>query len=326
MKRPSRAGGKPVTARPRKTLKPKGRSVAKAVRRGASTSASHEGEVARLTRELKDAHEQQTATADVLKVIGRSTFDLQVVLHTLTESAARLCAADKGAIFQQHGGVFRWVANYGFSPEAERYAAENPGRVNRGSVTGRVWLEGKAIHIPDVLADPEYSAFARGYQRVFGYRTYLGVPLLRDRTMIGSFSLTRDEVSPFTEKQIELATTFADQAAIAIENARLLNELRRRTADLSQRTADLTESLEQQTATSEVLQVISSSPGDVQPVFATMLENAVRICDATFGNIYRWDDDAFHLVAAHNNTPPASPNTASVCQCGLTRCRGVCGK
>ena len=171
-------------------------------------------------------------------------------------------------------------------------------------MTGRVVLEGKAIHIADVLADPEYGAFARGYQRAFGYRTYLGVPLPRDGTTIGSFSLTRDEVSPFTEKQIELATTFAAQAGIAIENARLLNELRQRTTDLSQRTADLTESLEQQTATSEVLQVISSSPGDVQPVFATMLENAVRICDATFGNIYRWDGTALHLVSSHN-TPPA---------------------
>jgi GAF domain-containing protein len=250
----------------------------------------------RLVSELRESLQQQTATADVLKVISRSTFDLQAVMNTLVQSAAQLCAADKGA--KQDGDLLGMVANYGFSPEAEQYATENPGRVNRGSVTGRVLLEGKAIHIPDVLADPEYGAFARGYQRVFGYRTYLGVPLLRDgTTTIGSFSLTRDKVSPFTEKQIELVRTFADQAVIAIENARLLNELRHRTADL-------TESLEQQTATSEVLQVISSSPGDVQPVFATMLENAVRICDATFGNIYRWDDDALHLVAAHN-TPSA---------------------
>ena len=266
------------------------------MRRHGSAPAGQDTEVARLTRELDEAREQQTATGDVLKVISRSTFDLQTVLNALTESAARLCAADKGAIFQQDGDVLRLAANYGFSPEAEQYAAEHPAQPNRGSVTGRVVLEGKAIHIADVLADPEYSAFARGYQRVFGYRTYLGVPLLRDGTMIGSFSLTRDEVSPFTEKQIELATTFAAQAVIAIENARLLS----RAASAH---ADLTESLEQQTATSEVLQIISSSPGDLEPVFATMLEKAVRICDAKFGNIYRRDGDGFQLVATHNAPP-----------------------
>ena len=137
-----------------------------------------------------------------------------------------------------------------------------------------------------------------------GVRTYLAVPMLKENELIGAFALARQEVRPFTDKQIELVTNFAAQAVIAIENARLLNELRQRTTDLTARTGDLTEALEQQTATSEVLQVITSSPGDLQPVFATMLENAVRICDAKFGNIYRWDGDALHLVAAHN-TPPA---------------------
>jgi two-component system NtrC family sensor kinase len=299
MKKPSKAGPRPAKARPRKTLKRKGRNVPKP-----HHSSSSAGELTRLTRERDEALEQQAATADVLKIISRSTFDLKTVLNTLAESAARLCAADKGLIFQQDGDVWRLAANYGFSPEAEQYAAEHPFQPNRGSVTGRAALEGKAIHIADVLADPEYGAFARGYQRAFGYRTYLGVPLPRDGTTIGSFSLTRDEVSPFTEKQIELATTFAAQAVIAIENARLLNELRQRTADLSQRTTDLTESLEQQTATSEVLQVINSTPGDLQPVFATMLEKAVRICDANFGNVYRWDGESFSLLATYN-TPVA---------------------
>jgi class 3 adenylate cyclase len=201
-------------------------------------------ENSRLLNELRESLQQQTATADVLKVISRSTFDLQAVMNTLVRSATRLCAADKGAIFQQEGDVLRMAANYGFSPEAEQYAAENPGPVNRDSVTGRVMLEGKAIHVADVLADPEYGAFARGYQRVFGYRTYLGVPLLRDETTIGSFSLTRDKVSPFTEKQIELVRTFADQAVIAIENARLLNELRQRTEEVEK----LNQQLEQRVA------------------------------------------------------------------------------
>jgi len=143
------AGGKPAEARPRKTVPRKSLSARK--RRHPSDG---ETEIARLTRELDEAREQQTATGDVLKVISRSTFDLQTVLNTLTESAARLCAADKGAIFQLDGDVFRWVANYGFSPEAEQYAAEHPAQPNRGSVTGRVWLERKAIHIADVWPTP----------------------------------------------------------------------------------------------------------------------------------------------------------------------------
>jgi len=155
-------------------------------------------------------------------------------------------------------------------------------------VTGRVALDGQVHHIPDVLADPEYSLSE--YQQVFGFRTNLGVPLLRAGRTVGIFSLTRNEVNPFTGKQIELVKTFADQAVIAIENARLLTELR--------------ESLQEQTATSEVLQVISSSPGDLQPVFAAMLEKAVRVCDASFGNAYRWDGETSSLVASHN-TPPA---------------------
>ena len=241
----------------------------------------------RLLNELRKSLQQQTATADVLKVISRSTFDLQMVLNTLTESAVKLCVADKGVIFQRDGEVYRFGANYGFSREAEQYALEHPIRPDRGSITGRVAFEGKAIHLPDVLADPEYRA--TGYQKVFGYRTNLGVPLLREGTTIGVFSLTRDEVKPFTEKQIELATTFADQAVIAIENARLLNELR--------------ESLQQQTATADVLKVISSSPGELQPVFHAMLENAVHICEAGFGNLFLIDGDGCRW-AAGMGTPP----------------------
>src|SRR5262249_12713552 len=157
---------------------------------------------------------------------------LQTVLDTLIESAARLCAADRGAVLLREGDLFRLRANYGFSSgEMRQYAVEHPLQVNRGSVTGRVALEGKAIHVPDVMADPEYEI--SGYQKTFGYRTILSVPLLREGTTIGVFSLTRDEVNPFTDKQIELATIFADQALIAIQNVRLFDEVQARTRELT---------------------------------------------------------------------------------------------
>ena len=163
-----------------------------------------------------------------------------------------------------------------------------------------------AVQIADVLTDQDYPRDhpLRSAAERRGVRTLLSVPMIKERELIGAISIFRQEVRPFTDKQVELVKNFAAQAVIAIENARLLNELRERTIDLTERTADLTEALEQQTATSEVLQVVSSSPGDLQPVFASMLENAVRICDAKFGNIYRWDGDALHLAASHN-TPVA---------------------
>jgi GAF domain-containing protein len=254
----------------------------------------HLGSVSALQKQLSEALEQQVATAEVLKVISRSTFDLQTVLDTLTQSAAKLCGADKGFIFLRDGDVFRFQTSHGLTEEAVRFGRANPLRPGRGSMTGRVALTGKVCHIHDVLADPDYKA--SGYQQTYGYRTNLGVPLLRDGTTIGVFALTRDEVVPFTEKQIELVTTFANQAVIAIENARLLNELR-------QRTDDLTESLEQQTATSEVLKVISSSSGELQPVFDTMLDNAVRICGAEFGVLFIYDGDGLRTDAMHNVPP-----------------------
>ena len=252
-------------------------------------------ENARLLYELRESLQHQTATADVLKVISRSTFNLQTVLDTLVESAARLCEADRAGISRPQRDSYSYVASYGFSREFDEFMREHPIVPGRGTVVGRAVSERRAIHVHDVQSDPEHTLIEA--PRIGGFHTVLGVPLLRDGTPIGVIILTRKVVRPFTEKQIELVETFADQAVIAIENARLLNELR-------QRTDDLTEALEQQTATSEVLQVISSSPGDLEPVFASMLENAVRICDATFGNIYRWDGELLHLLAVHN-MPPA---------------------
>jgi GAF domain-containing protein len=251
-------------------------------------------ENARLLNELRESLQQQTATADVLKVISRSTFDLQSVLNTLTESATRLCEADKGAIMQREGDVLRIASNYGFSREAVQYALEHPLRPDRGSATGRAAVEGKPIHIPDVLADQDYQAI--GYFQAFGYRTILAVPLLREGTTIGTFTLTCDEVSPFTEKQIELVTTFADQAVIAIENARLLNELR-------QRTGDLTESLQQQTATSEILDVISGSPTDSQPAFDAIVRSGLKLFPGAAVMIALPDGDIVRSAAVADADP-----------------------
>jgi GAF domain-containing protein len=249
----------------------------------------------RLLNELRESLQQQTATADVLKIISRSTFDLKSVLQTLVESAAKLCDADTATISRQINGVFYRAETYGLSREFMDYVKDMPIEADRGSLMGRVLLEGSVVHIPDVKADPEYTFVDA--QKLGGYRTLLGVPMLREGVPIGVLSLNRSEVRPFTDKQIELVTTFADQAAIAIENVRLFEAEQ-------QRTRELTESLEQQTATADVLRVISSSPGELEPVFQAMLENAVRICGAKFGNIYRWDGEALHVVATHN-TPAA---------------------
>ena len=303
MKRHSRAGGEPIKGQRRKTPEPKSRNAPKAPPARSNLSVGREEtEVARLRRELNEAREQQTATGDVLTVISRSSFDLQAVLDTLVKLAARLCAADLVAIHRPQDGAMQFAANFGLPQEWEEIVKRTPIVPGRGTATARVLLTGEVVQIADVEADPEYT-FTEG-QRAGGFRTVLAVPLEREGETIGVIVLCRRKVHPFTDKQIELVQNFAAQAVIAIENARLLNELRQRTSDLTERTADLTEALEQQTATAEVLQVISSSPGDLEPVFATMLEKAVSICDAKYGNIYRWDGEFLHLLAAHD-TPPA---------------------
>jgi two-component system NtrC family sensor kinase len=210
-------------------------------------------ENARLLAETREALEQQTAMADVLRLISRSTFNLQPVLDTLIETAARLCNGDAGSVWLKDGDVLRAIGVYGFSDDNTRLIREARVTPSRATVAARTVREGRPVHIADVRQNPEYTRISRA-----DLRAMLGVPLMRQGIVIGAFSLHRMEPRPFTDKQIELVTTFAAQAVIAIENARLLNELRQRTTDLSERTADLTEALEQQTATSEVLQVKSS--------------------------------------------------------------------
>src|SRR5271166_5502245 len=294
MRRRSRAGGEPVKTRRRKTVARKRGNAPKVARRPIFSAANLHKKVGLLKRELDEAHQREVATADVLKVISRSTFDLRAVLDTLVEAAARLCEADMAQILRPRDEGYYVAASHGFSPEyieSHKTLTFPPGR---GSVTGRVLLERKPVQIPDVLADPEYSNLEP--QRLGGYRTHLGVPLLRDGSPIGIILVSRRTVRPFHSKQTELVTSFADQAVIAIENTRLFEEVQARTRDLS-------ESLQQQTATADVLKVISSSPGELEPVFRAMLENAVGICEAKFGTLFRFEGNAFHL-AAQFGTPP----------------------
>jgi GAF domain-containing protein len=295
MKRRSSAGGGPIKGRPGKTAEPKRRTVAKAVPSSNSSPTTEKTEVAQLIREntgllseLRECLQQRTATAEVLSIISRSTFDLSKVLNTVLELGARLSKADKGVILRAAGNASYYAAaTYRHTPEfieSQKGILFEPGR---SGVVGRVLLEGKSVQVADVFDDPEYAY--REFARHGGFRTILGVPLVREGSPIGLFVLHRAVVRPFTDKQIKLVETFADQAVIAIENARLLNELR--------------EALEQQTATSEVLQVISSSPGDLEAVFQTMLENATRICEAKFGTLDLHEGGGLRLAAAHNVPP-----------------------
>jgi len=252
-------------------------------------------ELRQRTDDLSESLQQQTATADVLKVISRSTFDLQAVLDTLAKSAAKLCQGDNAYFFLREGDAYRLGSNYGFNQEYVDFLKQHTISPGRDTLVARVALDRSIVHIPDVLADPDYEWHEA--QKRGGFRAMLGVPLLREGTPIGVMSVTRAAPRPFTQQQIDLVTTFAAQAVIAIENVRLFEAEQQRTHELS-------EALEQQTATSEVLRVISSSPGELAPVFQAMLSNAVRVCDAKFGVLLRYGDNAFHAVATLD-VPPA---------------------
>ena len=220
---------------------------------------------------MRESLQQQTATADVLKVISRSTFDLQTVLDTLVESAARLCEADIGGIYRCEGDVMRLLATTQNLPTTYRDAIRfSPFRPGPKHIFSQMMETKTVVHISDAAKEQGYLERRKemvAAVELGGVRTLLAVPMLKENELIGLFSVYRQEVRPFTDKQIALITSFASQAVIAIENTRLLNELRQRTTDLTERTADLTEALEQQTATADVLQVISSSPGELEPVF-----------------------------------------------------------
>jgi signal transduction histidine kinase len=244
----------------------------------------------RLLHELRESLQQQTATADVLKVISRSAFDLQTVLDTLVASAARLCEADSASIHRPQDNAYPCIASYGYSREFQQYLRDHPIVAGRGSVVGRAMADGKIVHVSDVWADRDHALVEQ--RKVGGYRTALAVPLMREGVAIGILRLTRNEVQPFTEKQIELVQTFADQAVIAIENVRLFDEVQARTEELS-------ESLQQQTATADVLKVISRSTFDLKSVLQTLVESAARLCEADMANVTRQIDGVFYRAETY---------------------------
>ena len=246
----------------------------------------------RLFKELKESLEQQTATSEILGVIASSPTNIQPVLDTVAETAARLCDARDASILRTDGEVFQRVAMHGSLPAPESYP-----KISRGTPLGRAVLDRCTIHVHDMEAvlDTEYPE-GKDLHKLTGIRSILVTPLLREGVPVGIIVVRRAEVRPFTERQVKLLETFADQAVIAIENVRLFQELN--------------ESLEQQTATSEILGVIASSPTDIQPVLDVVAENAARLCDATDAAIWRTDGDTFWLVASHGSVRIFRPEEA----------------
>jgi GAF domain-containing protein len=290
MKRRSRVGREPIKERRRKAPRPKQPSELKSHAR--SPSNGQDTELARVTRDLNEAMEQQSATSEVLSVISTTRGQLEPVFSAILRNAARICQAKFGTLNLYDGKHFRTVALHNAPPKFTIRLGEILRPHPEGGLAYVVRTK-QVAHIHDLRASPGYVKGDKAvieFAHLAGTRTVLIVPMIDSGKLTGTISIYRQEVRPFAEKQIELIKYFAAQAVIAVENARLLSELR--------------QSLQQQTATSEVLQVISRSPGDLQPVFGAMLEKAVRVCDGMFGEIYSWENDALVLVAMHN-TPPA---------------------
>jgi two-component system, NtrC family, sensor kinase len=278
-----RRGSTGQSVKGQRAARPKARTAPPAQ---VSTAELHE-QVDALTRELKEAREQQTATSDVLKVISRSTFDLEAVFQTLIESAARLCRAEKAGFWRVRDSKFQSVALCGFEQDYLDYVQTHPIKLDRSSIGARTVLDRAMVHVHDVLADPEFTLFE--HQRLGNFRTALGVPLMREGIAIGTMFLSRSTVDPFTQQQIDLVTTFAAQAVIAIENTRLLNELR--------------ESLQQQTATADVLKVISRSTFDLKTVLDSLVKSAVGVCDGYDASILLREQGSLVLGAHHGPIP-----------------------
>src|SRR5262245_45630947 len=270
-------------------------------------------------RELQESLEYQTATSDVLGVISRSPSNLQPVFDVIVQTAVRLCQADFADFRLLRDGTYYVAATTTGNGTPDKEHIPGPIAPGRGSVTGRVALERRIVHVPDVLADSEYTFVPS--PNFPALRSILGVPLLRDGGVIGVIVLFNHVVRPFTQRQIGLVSTFADQAVIAIENTRLFEAEQTRTAELQARTRELTESLEQQTATADVLKVISRSALDVQKVLDALVESAARLTDANDAAIFQVFDDGLRLVAHHGQIPFTGP----VGQLTLPLVRGIIG-
>jgi signal transduction histidine kinase len=294
MRRRSRAGGEPAKAQRRKTVARKSCIAPKAGRPRNSSAAREETKVARLTRELSDARQQQTATSEILGVISRSNFKLQPLLQSVVRTAMQLCRAEQAVIYRQQDGKYRFAAGHSTVPaylEIEKQTVILPGK---GTVVGRSALTGRVAQIDDAWNDPLYEK--KRNAKIGGVRSMISVPLMREGEPIGAIALARNRVEPFTDHEIQLVATFADQAVIAIENVRLFEAEQ-------QRTRELMESLQQQTATADVLKVISRSTFDLQTVLDTLLESAARLCDARRGVMSRRDGDSYRGVAFYNASP-----------------------
>jgi GAF domain-containing protein len=250
-------------------------------------------EIERRNRELASALEYQTATSDVLKVISGSSFDVQPVFETIVATAARLCGADSALITNREGDGHRVAATFAETPEFDAFIRGRLLAADRGTVVGRTALEGQVVQVADVASDPEYTATEA--LTLGKTRTVLGVPLLREGVVVGTIGLGRNRVQPFTNRQIELVRTFADQAVIALENARLLGELQQRTDELAARNSEFGERIEHQSATIDVLKVMSASPGDPQPVFDLIARRARELCNASGASLHEFDGELIHL-------------------------------
>src|SRR6516162_1222887 len=283
MRRRSRAGDERTKPQRNKAVKPNRRSATESVDPCGSSVAGQETEVARLTRELNEARQQQIATADVLKVISRSSTDVQPVFDMIAESARRLCDGQFCFVYRFDGQLLHFVAHHSLTPEVfEMNRRAWPAAPSRRSAAARAILERGFVQIPDINADPDYVLVAMA--EVGKYRSVIAVPIIRGDLAIGSIAVARAQTGLLPDPQVELLKSFADQAAIAIENVRLFEAEQ-------QRARELAESLEQQTATAEVLKVISSSPGKLEPVFQAILSNATRLCEAEFGHLFLYDGE-----------------------------------